>query len=119
VYAFSSDKQVKQNLEPTHVQPAISSPKFDKTETLLAAVLLGGEEKPEDFFLICVVRGLLGPLMTWKTFGVAEDRTGGLGPAKRKEHYLTAAPFHQFDGISAILRQYNTRVSFSFTCHGL
>jgi hypothetical protein len=56
VYAFSSDKQVKQNLEPTHVQPAISSPKFDKTETLLAAVLLGGEEKPEDFFLICRAR---------------------------------------------------------------
>jgi hypothetical protein len=40
------------------------SMKFDKTETLLlAAVLLGKEEKPEDFFLIFVVRGLLGPLM--------------------------------------------------------
>jgi hypothetical protein len=37
--------------------------KFDKTETPLAAVLLGGKEKPEDFFLILVVRGLLGPLM--------------------------------------------------------
>jgi hypothetical protein len=41
------------------------SPKayFDKTETLLAAVLLGGEGKPLDSFLICVVRGLLGPLI--------------------------------------------------------
>jgi hypothetical protein len=74
---------------------------FDKTETPLAAVQAReGKRKPRlSSFFHFVVRGLLGPLMA--VFGVREDRTGGLGPAERKEHYLTAAPFHRFDGDKA------------------
>jgi hypothetical protein len=43
-----------------------------------------------------------------KEVGVEEDRTGGLGPAERKEHYLTAAPFHRFDVDMAIWREYKS-----------
>ena len=70
---------------------------FGKTETPLAAVLLGRKEETLRFScLFLSLRGSLEPLMARK-FGDAEDRTGGLGLAERKEHYLTAAPFHQFD----------------------
>jgi hypothetical protein len=43
-----------------------------------------------------------------KEFGVEEDRTSGLGPAERKEHYLTAAPFHRFDVNMATWQDYDT-----------
>jgi hypothetical protein len=84
----------------------ISRTSLDKTETSLAAVQAsGGKEKAKAFVIFhFVVRGLLGPLMA--VFGVREDRTGGLGPAERKEHYLTAAPFHRFDGDDADWHRY-------------
>jgi hypothetical protein len=85
----------------TAAKQHISIKTFDKTETPLAAVLLGGEEKVfylSSLFVSC--EDYWDP--SWhKEFGVEEGRTSGLGPAKRKEHYLTAAPFHQFDGINA------------------
>jgi hypothetical protein len=43
-----------------------------------------------------------------KDLAFDEDRTSGLGPAERKEHYLTAAPFHRFDGVGAILFGYDS-----------
>ena len=45
---------------------------------------------------------------SWPNTGDAGDRTGGLGPAKRKEHYLTAAPFHRFDVNKANWHQYKS-----------
>jgi hypothetical protein len=45
-----------------------------------------------------------------------EDRTSGLGPAERKEHYLTAAPFHRFDVSKADGHYYNSFVGAYCNC---
>jgi hypothetical protein len=59
-----------------------------------------GKRNPRDFLLICFVECEDYWDPSWlvnKEVGVKEDRTSGLGSAERKEHYLTAAPFHRFD----------------------
>jgi hypothetical protein len=53
------------------------------------------------------VRGLLGSLMAIKNSGDKEDRTSGLQLTAEKTRATTAAPFHRFDGINAILLDYD------------
>jgi hypothetical protein len=75
--------------------------------------MLGGEEKVfylSSLFVLC--EDYWDP--SWhQEFGVEEDRTSGLEPAKQKEHYLTAAPFHQFDGNNASSAYYDTDIAFT------
>jgi hypothetical protein len=75
--------------------------KSNKTETSLAAVhARRGKRNPKiSYLFVCrLCEDYWDP--SWlvnKEVGVKEDRTSGLGSAERKEHYLTAAPFHRFD----------------------
>lgn len=83
-----------------------SSRDFSKTETPLAAVIARRERGKHVCFSSYYCRARITGTPHGIKIGLAEDRTGGLGPAKRKEHYLTAAPSHRFDRNNANLRKH-------------
>jgi hypothetical protein len=86
----------------------IDSKRIDKTETPHSRRTARRERGKLVGFLPYLCRARITGTPHGQISGdAAGDRTGGLGLAKRKEHYLTAAPSHRFDVFNAIWHQYN------------